>query len=198
MYHGEHEAKHLKRRRRSNKKAVALSLSLLLIAVMTVGGTLAYLTAQTKPVSNIFKPSHVACQVEESFDGTVKKNVNVRNTGDTDAYVRVKLVTYRVNDERSHIGGTATIPDFTPGMNWVPYGDYYYYTLPVAPGKEPTDDLIESISLTASYTDADGGCQAIDVIAEAIQNEPAAAVGEAWGISIVSGEVLAYQGGAGN
>lgn len=80
-----------------------------------------------------------------------------------------------------HIGGTAEIPDFTPGEGWVKYGDYYYYTQPVAPNAKPATNLISSITLTGSYTDADGGMQAIDVMAEAIQSVPADAVKAAWG-----------------
>ena len=60
-------------------------------------------------------------------------------------------------------------------------GDYYYYTQPVAPGTKPADALISSIDLIGSYTDADGGKQAIDVMAEAIQSVPENAVKAAWG-----------------
>lgn len=90
-------------------------------------------------------------------------------------------MTYRVNDENQHIGGLAEIPEFTPGDRWVKYGEYYYYTKPVAPGASPAADLISSIVLTGSYTDADGGKQAIDVMAEAIQSVPEEAVQAAWG-----------------
>ena len=90
----------------------------------------------------------MSCTVTEDFDGTTKKNVNVTNTGDIDAYLRVKLVTYRVNDDGQHIGGTAAIPAFTPGDGWVKYGDYYYCTYPVAPGQQPETPLIDSLTLT--------------------------------------------------
>jgi hypothetical protein len=195
MYHGKHEAKRIKRRRRSKKKAGTLLLFLLLIAVAAVGGTIAYLAAKTDSVDNKFSPSHVTCEVTESFDGTSKSNVNVENTGDTEAYIRVKLVSYRVNDAGQHIGGTAEIPSFTPGANWVAYGGYYYYTMPVAPDESPANALIGNITLTSSYTDTDGGKQAVDVLAEAIQSGPAEAVGDAWGVSIAQGSVTAYQGG---
>ena len=90
-------------------------------------------------------------------------------------------MTYRVNDKNQHIGGLAEIPEFTPGTDWVKYGEYYYYTQPVAPGESPADDLISSIALTGSYPDVDGGKQAIDVMAEAIQSVPEEAVQAAWG-----------------
>ena len=111
MYHGKYEARHLQRRhKRRSKKTGMLFLSLLLVIGMVVGGTVAWLSTKSAPITNTFLPSKVACEVTESFDGKTKSNVNVINTGDIDAYIRVKLVTYRVNDEGDHIGGTAKIP----------------------------------------------------------------------------------------
>lgn len=183
MYHGKYEARHLQRRhKRRSKKTGMLFLSLLLVIGMVVGGTVAWLSTKSAPITNTFLPSHVSCSVTEEFNGTTKSNVNVINTGDIDAYIRVKLVTYRVNDEGYHIGGTAKIPPFTPGNGWVENGDYYYYTKPVAPGEQPEISLIDRITLTGSYDDdADGGKQVIEVMAEAIQSTPAKAVTEAWG-----------------
>lgn len=182
MYHGKYEARHLQRRhKRRSKKTGMLFLSLLLVATMMVGGTLAWLSTKSAPITNTFLPSKVACEVTESFNGTVKSNVNVKNTGDTQAFIRVKLVTYRVNDKKQHIGGTASLPKFTLGANWVSYDGYYYYTLPVAPGGSPETNLTESMTLTGSYPDTDGGKQAVDVMAEAIQSVPEDAVQDAWG-----------------
>ena len=193
MYQGRFENATPKRRpRRGTKRLTTLLLSGLLLVTLIVGGTVAYLVTQVTPVTNTFTPSHVTCQVEEKFDGKEKKDVNVTNTGDTDAYIRVKLVTYRVNDNGDHIGGTASVPDFTPGENWVPYGDYYYYTLSVKPNEQPAKALIDRIALTGSYNDADGGKQVIEVMAEAIQSSPAEAVGNSWGVSISQGSVSAY------
>ena len=134
-------------KRRSNKKAVTLLISLLLLTGLVIGGTLAALIDDTEPVVNEFTPSKVGSSVDEEFDGEVKKNVNVTNTGDIAAYVRVRLVTYRVNDQGQRIGGEAAIPAFTPGNGWVKNGDYYYYTSPVAPGAKPDANLIDQITL---------------------------------------------------
>ena len=172
-------------KRRSNKKAVTLLISLLLLTSLVIGGTLAALIDDTDPVVNEFTPSKVGSSVDEEFNGTVKKNVNVTNTGDIAAYVRVRLVTYRVNDQGQRIGGEAAIPAFTPGTGWVKNGDYYYYTSPVAPGAKPDANLIDQITLL-SYNDADGGKQVIEVMAEAIQADGMVdgvkAVVKAWGI----------------
>lgn len=174
-----------KQRSRKNTRIITLLIALLLFSALAVGGTVAWLTANATPVENTFTPSHVACEVNESFDGETKSNVNVTNTGDTEAYIRVKLVTYRVNDAAQHIGGTATIPTFTPGAGWVKHTDgYYYYTSPVKPNEKPKADLINSITLTGSYNDADGGKQVIEVMAEAIQSQPAKAVEDSWGVTV--------------
>ena len=163
------------------KRSLVLVVSVLVLLLAVAGGTLAWLAAQTDGVINTFTPAQVSCKVTENFDGTTKSNVNVENTSNIPAYIRVKLVTYRVNKDGQHIGGTATIPDFTPGTNWVEHDGYYYYTRPVAPGQTPETNLIDTITLSSSYIDADGGKQVIEVMAEAIQSVPKAAVQAAWG-----------------
>lgn len=196
MYRGKyvskHGAKHEPRSRRSCVTALALSAALLV--ALAIGGTLAWLTARSENVTNSFTVGHVSCEVAETFDKKTgeKTNVNVKNTGDVPAYIRVKLVTYRTNADGQHIGGTATLPSFTLGTGWVLHDGYYYYTLPVAAGEKPTANLTDSMTLTAGYDDADGGKQAIDVMAEASQSVPAQAVGEAWGVSISEGSVTPY------
>ena len=180
---------HPERKRRGRMATVVLSLVLLL--ALAVGGTVAWLNARTPKVTNTFTPAHVTCEVEEAFDKTtgVKTDVNVKNTSDIDVYIRVKLVTYRTNDAGQHIGGTAELPAFTLGENWVEKDGYYYYTLPVAPGKTPAANLADKMTLTASYDDADDGKQALDVMAEAIQSAPEEAVADAWGVKIAQGSV---------
>lgn len=176
-------------------RAAALLLSVLLLLGVTVAGTLAYLSVSTSPVENTFMPSQVSCEVTEYFNGTEKSNVNVKNNSDIAAYIRVRLVTYRVNDDGQHIGGTANIPTFTPGTYWVKYGEYYYYTLPVASEQSPRYPLIGSDGIALdSYDDIDGGKQVIEVMAEAIQSVPKQAVGQAWGVSISQGSVTPYSG----
>lgn len=195
MYQGRFQNATPERKPRHGAKRLStLLLSVILVVTIVVGGTVAYLVTQDKPITNTFTPSHVNCEVTEDFNGTVKSNVNVTNIGDTEAYIRVKLVTYRTNDLGQHIGGTATIPEFDPGTHWVKYGGYYYYTLPVKPDEKPAAVLISSITLEDSYPDADGGKQAIDVMAEAIQSAPAEAIGKSWGVTISEGSVAAYTG----
>ena len=203
MYQGKYEGKYRKtnvrrsRRRAYRGRMTAMALATVLLLALAIGGTVAWLTANGQPITNTFNPSKVTCEVTETFDKTTgeKTDVNVTNTGDIHAYIRVKLVTYRTNAQGQHIGGTATLPTFTPGANWVKYGDYYYYTLPVAPNGKPATNLADSMTLTGSYNDADGGMQAIDVMAEAIQSVPAEAAGQVWGVRISPNSVAPYTSG---
>ena len=203
MYKGQFEGKHdgakarpVRRKAHHTGRLTAMVIATALLLALAISGTVAWLTTKDAPITNTFNPSKVACEVTETFNSTtgVKSSVNVKNTGDIDAYIRVKLVTYRTNEKGQHIGGAATLPNFTLGANWVKFGDYYYYTLPVAAGKTPATNLTDSMTLTAEYTDVDGGKQAMDVMAEAIQSVPAEAVGQAWGVTISEGSVTAYSG----
>ena len=193
--HGKPQAQSVSARPRRRGRATAMLLATVMLFALAVGGTIAWLIDKDRPLVNTFDPSKVTCEVQEKFDGKVKSDVNVKNTGDIDAFIRVKLVTYRTNNAGQHIGGTAALSQFTLGANWVEYNGYYYYTLPVAPGDKPATKLTDSMTLTESYDDADGGHQSIDIMAEAIQSVPAEAVGQAWGVSIAPGSVTAYSAG---
>lgn len=190
-----------KKRRKStaSRKVIVLAIAVVLLLSATVTGTLMYLVSKTTAVTNTFEPATVTCEVEENFDGAVKKNVTVKNTSNIDAYLRVKLVTYRVNDKGERIGGTAAIPSFTPGEGWFEKDGFYYYNKPVAPNKMPAANLIGNDGITlVKYTDADGGRQVIEVIAEAIQSVPTSVVKEYWNVTVDANGVISAPSGSGN
>mgnify|MGYP004732906755 CR=1 FL=1 len=198
-YEGRHSGegrRPARRRGHFNARLTAIVLATVALLALAIGGTIAWLNDKTDPVENTFDYAHVTCEVTESFDAAtgVKSNVNVKNTSNTYAFLRVKLVAYRTNAAGQHIGGTATIPTFTPGAGWVEYNGYYYYTQPVSPDEQnnkPATDLISSITLGGSYADADGGYTALDVMAEAIQSTPEQAVKDAWGFGLSTDGSLA-------
>lgn len=169
----------------TSTKTVMLVVAAVLVVCIGVAGTLMFLVDKTSEVTNTFEPANVKCQVEESFDTKVKKNVNVKNTSNIDAYIRVKLVTYRVNDKGEKIGGTATIPDFAPGAGWFAKDGFFYYNKPVAPGQKPAANLIGDSGIKLlEYTDADGGRQVVEVMAEAIQSVPTSVVADKWKVTV--------------
>ena len=185
-YRGAHAAPQSKK---TSRKLPVLAICIGLLVCLTIGGTVAWLVSSTSPVENTFIPGRVETEVTESFDGAKKTAVNAVNKGNIDAYIRIKLVTYRVNEQGQQIGGTAKIPAFTLGEGWIAKDGYYYYTSPVAPGESPAHNLAESITLT-SYNDADGGKQVIEVMAEAIQSLPASTVADTWHVTVTDGIII--------
>lgn len=174
-----------RRKSTASRKVIVLAIAVVLLLSATVTGTLMYLVSKTTAVTNTFEPATVICEVQENFDDTVKKNVTVKNTSNIDAYLRVKLVTYRVNADGERIGGTAAIPSFTPGEGWFEKDGFYYYKNPVAPDATPVTDLIGKDGITlVEYNDADGGKQVIEVIAEAIQSVPTDVVKNKWNVTV--------------
>lgn len=174
--------------RRSRWQICTVLTCLAMMGAIMVGGTMAWLHTASKNAKNTFLPAYVTCDVEEQFDGVVKSNVSVKNTSDVPVYIRVKLVSYRVNWNLEKIGGAAPIPEFLPGDGWVQHGGFYYYRNPVEPGQKPDTALVgeDGIWLT-EYIDANGGKQVIEVMAEAIQADGRNADGEkavvaAWGV----------------
>lgn len=182
-----------KRAKSRSTRTVTLLLALVLLTGV-VAGSLAYLLTHTDAVQNLFTPVSVPNTPVEEFDGETKSSIVIKNEGDIAAYIRVKLVSYRVNEDGAPIGGTAVIPDFDLGAHWVEYEGYYYYTLPVDVDAS-TGELLGSPIPLVQYTDADGGKQVIEVISESIQSVPAEAIGDAWGVEISVDQVSAYQGG---
>ena len=80
------------------KKIAALITSLALVGVVVVGGTLAYLTAQTETVKNVFTVGNVSIDVEELgwnpddadelYPGAeVAKNPQIKNIGKNSGYM---------------------------------------------------------------------------------------------------------------
>lgn len=189
-YQGKYVRQPERRRRRFGKgRALTLLLALVLLSCAVVG-TLAWLTTGTDSITNTFTAASVPNTPVEKFDGETKTEIKVKIEGDIAAYVRVKLVTYRVNDAGQHIGGKATIPNFTLGTDWFEKDGYYYYAKPVAPNASSGNLLGSSITLK-QYTDADGGKQVIEVLSESIQSMPNTAVESAWPVKVENGHLTA-------
>lgn len=188
-----------------NRKVLLLSLAAILI--VCVGTTIAYLMQQTDDVVNTFEPASVTCEVrEETFDGQVKENVTVANTGDIDAYIRADVVV-TWQDQQGNVYGKKPVAgeDYTITYNlsnegWV-YNEadgFYYYKEKVghvAPDNV-TDVLITECAPTTDAAPA-GYYLSVEILASAIQadgvsdgvGEPGTienetAIHNAWGVDL--------------
>ncbi|MDY5880292.1 MAG: hypothetical protein SPJ63_00835 [Oscillospiraceae bacterium] len=157
------------------KKASALTIAIILILVMAIGGTVAFLVTHTDQIVNTFQPTDVTCEINEDFneDNTVKTSAVVENTGKIPAYIRVAVVANTV-DADGNITGAADISKKLASSGWTKIDGYYYYNGVVRPN-ETTGQLLgaEGIDLN--------GIQ-VTILASAIQAEPDSAVAQAWGV----------------
>ena len=200
MYQGAHIRKGRPKRKvryRVNKTLFAL-LAIVMVIGAVVGTTVAFLVDKTGNVQNTFEYAKVSCEVTEKFTGTSKSNVQIKNTGTTDAYIRATyVVTWKdaaenVYPEQPQPGDDYTI-SLNPKQDWFYYNGYYYYTAPVAP-LASTGVLIDLCTPVTGRA-PEGYTLSVDVLASAIQSVPAEAAGQAWGVSIAPGSVTAYSAG---
>ena len=164
------------------KQPVAL-VALLVLLCCTVAGTVAYLVTSTDPVTNTFTPASVTTQVEEKFDGTTKSDVQIKNTGNIDAYIRVAVVANWANSAGDVYGGAVPTEgtDYTAPVlqnGWIKVGDYYYYTSAVPAGSSTGTLFAPSEQLT-TCKDANYGLQ-VTILADGIQAEPVHVVADVW------------------
>ena len=126
------------KRVKKTNKPLALLASLVLVFGVAVAGTVAFLTTHTGDVVNTFTPGEVPNRVVEDFNGSVKKDVAIENTGNVPAYIRAAVVVTWVDGSGNVYGEVpvkGTDYTWTPGNDgWVEDGGYYYYTSAVAAG----------------------------------------------------------------
>ncbi len=183
------------KRTRKNKQLIAL-LSVLTVILGLAGGiTLAYIFTQTQPIENTFRPTEVTVEIEEEFDGSVKSDVKITNTGTAPSYIRAAVVVTWVTSDGSTLAETPVEGEdyditYAENTGWLKGDDgYWYYTTPVNPN-ESTGILIDECTQLAEKAD----CQlAVEILASAIQSDPSDAVTEAWGVTVLDG-VISNQG----
>ena len=182
MYQGTYVKRRRKSRTRMNRATVLLMAILMLIGVVA-GSTVAYLIDTTGQVANTFEYAKVSCEITENFDKATKSNVQVKNTGTTDAYIRA---TYVVNWLDSDGNIAASVPTGysyelikNPDSKWREGSDgYFYYPTPVGPGESTEKSLL---TCKVTYPENPEYTLSVEILATAVQSQPASAVKEAWG-----------------
>lgn len=129
-----------------NRKHLLITLCLMLVVcVVSVGGTLAWLTASTGDVINTFQPTDIKVELEEKVPAdrtaqlipgkSIRKDPKVSADGDIPFYLFVKVT----KENWPESGVTYTIAD-----GWLPLSDGVYYKKidTVVDGEEVTDASI--------------------------------------------------------
>lgn len=165
-------------------KSLTLIISLVALCAVAVGGTLAWLFDSSEKLENNFYVPDAKIEIKEDFDGNEKRNVGVKNTGETEVYVRVMLVeTWRNSGDQvvAKPEGAEVIYDFANSDVWKKRQDgYWYYIKPLAEG-DTTPNLLNSAACTVPKGEA---LLKLEVAAQGIQSTPKDAVKEAWGVEV--------------
>ena len=165
-------------------RTAVLLIAVLLLISTAVGSTAAFLVTKTGPVVEDFAYAQVSCQVTDTM--------GVKNTGTAQAYIRAS---YTVNWRDGEGIIAAVTPDgYSCDLDenqgaWVDGGDgYFYYPDPVDPGGEAPSLLTCSVS----YPENPKYTLSVEVVAEAIQSNPAEAAEEAWGVTVSDGMLTVH------
>ena len=177
--------------------AIKLVICLILLLMISVGGTIAFVVTHTSEIRNTFTESVVKCEVDETFKDNVKSNVSIKNTGDTTAYIRAFVNVTWMNES----GQVASVsPKSTDYMieysdsGWLKGSDgYYYYSLPVQPNNK-TEVLINSCQLLETASAPDGYYLSVEIVCSAIQSTPESVVSNIWHVQLSGDKIVGVNG----
>lgn len=190
-------------------RAYVLLLALALLTGLGVRASVAYLADRTAEKKNEFTYGRVTSSVNETFKeefgDPVKRNVSLRNTGNTPAYLRALLVvTWK--DENGVVISSLPVEDedyeidMTLAKHWIlkdeGFESYIYYRYPVDPG-ESTSKLIDMVRQNSRITGPEDGKYKLsfEIVVDAVQAYPADAVKEAWNVDVNEDGTLEVPGG---
>ena len=165
------------------KKLLILSVLAICIATLAVG-TLAYFTSEGK-AHNVITTGGVEIAVQEWADEdkqtpfedlegimpgmTVTKIAEIKNTGASDAWVRVKVEkSIKLKGEGTPDTGLVELALNT--ADWTEKDGYYYYSKPLKPG-EVTAPVFTSVTFNATMgNEYQNATATVNVSAQAVQN----------------------------
>ena len=168
---------------------------LLIISVLIAAASFAvysYYFKSANAASLRLTPAYVMCEVVEEYSEPYeeKTSIKIKNTGNTDEYLRFRVVSYWVNADGDIVGKPSVMPKIEYDDNyWIkdPDNDTYYYKLPVssvAPDNLTAEFLKEGKTIelvTGHYDPTDEDVRQVVVfIPEAVQADPEEAVEAMW------------------
>lgn len=132
------------------KLSIRILLSILLVAVVAIGGTFAYLYATDSPVVNTFALADVHTEIDEPTSGAAAdKDPKVENTGKSPVYVRARVVVSGGDAAMLEENGWITIT-YNDG-DWINGGDGFYYYKDILDPK--AEDAAENPETAPLFTD---------------------------------------------
>lgn len=174
------------------KKKILLVTAVVICLAIAATGTLAYFTAEDT-AHNVITSGGVNIELVEKTEGEdgtlvdfpdegvkgvmpgtdVSKIVSVKNTGESEAWIRVRIEAKITATDGSALPldiDAGPVMDFTVGENWhMDFDGSIYYAKPVAPG-ESTEILFDTVHFAPEMGNEYQGCTAnIEISAQAVQ-----------------------------
>ena len=194
------------------KKGNAFRLLILIVGlavvVTSISVSIAYMLKSSDEITDTFIPAKVACQMVETVSETtiggknvsIKTSVRAQNTGNIEAYIRVRVVTYWEDSKGNPVARTSPENEFEGDWkynqtDWIydEENQTFYYKYPVDAGqstKELLDidggfagielEVVEELQGSVSFTYH----TVVEFIVEGIQGAPAEAVISSWGVTL--------------
>lgn len=169
------------------KKKILLAAALAICFAVAASGTLAYFTSEDT-AHNIITSGGVNIEVVEKTKGEdgvlvdfpkegvkgvmpgtdVSKIVSVENTGESEAWIRVKVEAKITSADDKEL--PVDVMDYEVSENWhMDFDGYIYYAKPVAPG-ESTEILFDTVHFAPEMGNEYQNCTAnILISAQAVQ-----------------------------
>lgn len=172
-------------------KFTALQVSVIVFLSVAVMGTISFLIDIDGQISNLFNPGEVTTEVVETLDGTTKKNVSIKNTGNTTVWIRAAIVVTWQNDD-GNVYGQAPVAgtDYEINMDvvdengWLLGEDgFYYWYMPVKSAQEDANNCTTGILINECEYVAnapEGYFLNVEIIGSGIQSKPDTVYSEQW------------------
>lgn len=181
------------------KKKISKKLAFLILGsiflLSSISVCFALIVKQTESVTNTFELGEIKCSIAETFDGTTKEDVSVKNDSLAEVFIRSKIVVTWVSKDGKSVYSDIPVlgEDYDLVLNentWFKGSDgFYYYEKPVLSGDSTQELIIEAVQL--ENADKPENFQlSIEILAEAIQANPRHAVSDVWTVVAYNGTKL--------
>lgn len=184
-----------------NRKTLSRTLWLLTAALaLLCGTTFALMFRQTSLLENRFDTAVVDCVIHEQLDDSgdytngiqtaeKKTSITVKNTGNIDAFIRVRFVSYWMDSEGNIVSKASQMPAVNVTDNWIEGSDGIFYCKQAVAPDGFTPELLGSAIELAEVGD-DGYFQVVEVFADAIQSLPETAAELGWNVNVTDEQII--------
>lgn len=102
MYKEKKKSKHYAPAHKIKQKCLIIAIASIIWSILAVY-TVAFVFTQTNEVKNTFTTPNVVSEIVEGFDGVLKKDVVVKNTGEVQSYIRAKVVVVWMSEDQTQV-----------------------------------------------------------------------------------------------